>query len=384
LIGTASDGAEPIGGNCSPAKRRRRAGTARAGVIGIVAGAALLGLAPVAAASRAPSSEELAVLEQAVAERLQAQVEVDLSSARISTLDARFGAAIVNGAAAGTPLEPTLVTLRRSSVDATDWRLVTSGPLASCRPLTRRGVPEEVVDDLAILPEPCEQLGSRSGTLSVRQLQINQRISQAALLRINALIRRVDGALPPSGERPAPSRLTLSAKQLLINQRIAQAAVRRANELAGRLEGRLPTRRPADRRPPVRSGDPVNLTARQLVIGQRIAQAAVRRAAALAERIPDVGFPPRMVTSQLDRFGGHLPDGRRAVMVVSLVERRGELGDDTPVEIGDRLPVVFVGQPHTRGPFGDGAAIGAWGILHRGVLFATTIEIVPVPREPIG
>ncbi|MCC6831490.1 MAG: hypothetical protein IT200_09105 [Thermoleophilia bacterium] len=108
-------------------------------------------------------------------------------------------------------------------------------------------------------------------TLTVNQLLINQRISQAAIRRLNALKARLDAGLtggdvkdgqvgrsqlkagttvlftpvttpvtasvtsiaPPSpGD---PGKVTLSINQLLINQRISQAAVKRANELIHRL-----------------------------------------------------------------------------------------------------------------------------------------------------
>ena len=113
-------------------------------------------------------------------------------------------------------------------------------------------------------------------TLSVGQLFINQRISQAAIRRLNALKTRLDRGLtggdiddatltrsqlqpgvqvlfapavtaPPAASTtsiaPAPpgdaSKLTLSTGQLLINQRISQAAVRRANDLVARIEDGL-------------------------------------------------------------------------------------------------------------------------------------------------
>ncbi len=109
-------------------------------------------------------------------------------------------------------------------------------------------------------------------TLTVRQLRINQRISQAAVRRSNALLARLDrgltggdvvdgsitaGKLVPgiviqrataAGAQPRKTvttlptsrnknvRITVSARQLRINQRISQAAVRRSNELIDRLE----------------------------------------------------------------------------------------------------------------------------------------------------
>lgn len=105
--------------------------------------------------------------------------------------------------------------------------------------------------------------------VTVRQLRVNQRISQAAVRRADALERRITGRLTggdlrtgvieadklapgllvetaqPSGPGPPPSRTTVAAvarrpavrveltdRQILINQRISQAAVRRANRLA--------------------------------------------------------------------------------------------------------------------------------------------------------
>ncbi len=107
--------------------------------------------------------------------------------------------------------------------------------------------------------------------LSVGQLLINQRISQAAIRRLNALKARLDAGLtggdvrdgqvgpeilaglqvvsapPPTAVAPAsrtvvaaavpgdPGEVTLTIAQLRINQRISQAAVRRANDLIRRL-----------------------------------------------------------------------------------------------------------------------------------------------------
>ena len=108
-------------------------------------------------------------------------------------------------------------------------------------------------------------------TLSVEQLQINQRIASAALRRANALSARLDAGLSGGDIRlgavsadrigatiaairtdatapPAPTRtviapaadksgvvFTLSAAQLRINQRIGQAAIRRLNDVRSRL-----------------------------------------------------------------------------------------------------------------------------------------------------
>lgn len=113
--------------------------------------------------------------------------------------------------------------------------------------------------------------GSGQVTLDARQLRINQRISQAAVRRINALTKRLDGGLTggdladgavgtpqidpvvsvissipedspdgPSITDTAPASggnatIRLNAAQLRTNQRISQAAVRRANELLDRI-----------------------------------------------------------------------------------------------------------------------------------------------------
>lgn len=189
--------------------------------------------------------------------------------------------------------------------------------------------------------------------LSASQLLINQRISQAAVRRANAVEAWLDagiqgrdlcgGALgtgelgpgvvlgrgaasgTPRTASPRPladvgnpsgraGDVRLSTGQLLINQRISQAAIRRLNALRARLEGGLtggdlvpgavdagalaPDLRvlradmsvaiPGPSRTTVAAasaGDPasVRLTRRQLVINQRIAQAAVRRANALSD-----------------------------------------------------------------------------------------------------
>ncbi|HET6689712.1 MAG TPA: hypothetical protein VFG74_02505 [Miltoncostaeaceae bacterium] len=112
--------------------------------------------------------------------------------------------------------------------------------------------------------------------VSAGQLLINQRISQAAVRRANALSRRLDGGLTggdltpgavsatklapglavasaaPVGPRTSPSstrvatpggrrhgRVALTDRQVLINQRISQAAVRRANGLVALARGGL-------------------------------------------------------------------------------------------------------------------------------------------------
>ena len=130
---------------------------------------------------------------------------------------------------------------------------------------------------LPLPPAPPDK-GDVTFTLSVNQLRINQRISQAAIRRLNAVQARLDGGLaardlcgysvgptqlgpgitsapaaatlaPVSPADPAPitdpgrsgqgDPLTLSAAQLLINQRIDQAAIRRATGITNRLDAGL-------------------------------------------------------------------------------------------------------------------------------------------------
>ncbi|WP_217915548.1 SpoIID/LytB domain-containing protein [Miltoncostaea marina] len=124
----------------------------------------------------------------------------------------------------------------------------------------------------------------RSGgrvSLTAAQLRINQRISQAAVRRVNEVTAHLEG-------RPAPARaagagrgrVRLSAGQLRINQRISQAAVRRVNAARARVDGR-----PAPA--PGRAGAPgrIRLSAAQLLVNQRISQAAVRRVNALRREL---------------------------------------------------------------------------------------------------
>jgi hypothetical protein len=191
--------------------------------------------------------------------------------------------------------------------------------------------------------------------LSREQLLINQRISQAAVRRANAvqawLAAGVEGrdicggaltapdfaqgtvtsftAVPVTPAAPTPRAVTpagqrqgnaagvrLSREQLLINQRISQAAVRRMNALKARLDGGLtggdvdngtiarpqlsagieilvaprpatPPARTTTNVAPFRANNPggVRLTRGQLLVNQRISQAAVRRSNDLIARL---------------------------------------------------------------------------------------------------
>jgi N-acetylneuraminic acid mutarotase len=76
-------------------------------------------------------------------------------------------------------------------------------------------------------------------TLSVAQIRINQRISQAAVRRVNELIEAVTGRAGPKPRKPGKAaRVELTVGQLQINQRISQAAVRRVNALAALVAAR--------------------------------------------------------------------------------------------------------------------------------------------------
>jgi hypothetical protein len=128
--------------------------------------------------------------------------------------------------------------------------------------------------------------------------------------------------LPPSPAAKEDVNFTLSVGQLRINQRISQAAIRRLNAVEARLKGGLAARDlcgysvgPAQLGPGITSapaaaslapvapadpakivdpgrsgpGDPITLSARQLLINQRIDQAAIRRADGITNRL-DAGL----------------------------------------------------------------------------------------------
>ncbi|MGD9570357.1 MAG: Ig-like domain-containing protein [Thermoleophilia bacterium] len=206
----------------------------------------------------------------------------------------------------------------------------------------------------ATVPARAAASGS-SGTIRLRpaQLLINQRISQAAVRRSNAVQAWLDAgiatrdlcgrafaatafrgvtfgtagttaAAEPATPRPftvarasgsATGTVELSPEQLLINQRISQAAVRRSNALQARLDAGLTggdladgaltagklvpgiavtgtSAAPAAPASVTRvaagsagSGGRVEATVAQLRINQRISQAAVRRSNALIDRL---------------------------------------------------------------------------------------------------
>ncbi|MDX6554184.1 MAG: hypothetical protein QOD86_379 [Miltoncostaeaceae bacterium] len=210
--------------------------------------------------------------------------------------------------------------------------------------------------------------------LTADQLGINQRISQAAVRRLNALTARVDGLPPPEPVTGRRDRVRLTTEQLLINQRISQAAVRRANTLAGRLEGILPKKATRSSR-----GDAVTVSARQLLISQRIAQAAVRRANDLAERIPMFPFSwPEPQSFYLDKVIGTLETANLGVITITEPGWNGPFGDTVPFKVGDRMPVVF---RNPQPSFGTGAPISAVGVVSGGVMYARYVSVEPPPGE---
>jgi hypothetical protein len=215
-------------------------------------------------------------------------------------------------------------------------------------------------------------------SVTAGQLRINQRIAQAAVRRVNELMARVDRVGSGAEEVPRgdPSDITLSVRQLLINQRIAQAAVLRANSLERRLVGVAIG--------PLRDGPvqgSLTLNARQLLINQRIAQAAIRRAHALEARIPELPFPnPSPLSPELDSLVGVIPDGDRAIMVVQTIQRRGTLGDATPLAVGGTVPVMFPSDVDPNA-IPDGTGISVIGVVSGGVMYGMHLAFEN-PQQP--
>jgi len=187
----------------------------------------------------------------------------DGGPARLALLNTPAGVALTAG---GDLLVADRNNNRVRVIDGVEPAGVIPSGTAVCRPVTDR-------------PPPSRGGGGRV-TLTPKQLLINQRISQAAVRRVNAVQRWLDDGLvtddlcggafiglsfgpgitvgATSAARPEALGLPnprpvvttgrgsgnaagvrLEAKQLLISQRISQAAVRRANALAARLEGGL-------------------------------------------------------------------------------------------------------------------------------------------------
>jgi len=128
-----------------------------------------------------------------------------------------------------------------------------------------------------VLPDPRPLDVAPAGTgggpvrLSVEQLLINQRISQAAIRRAAALERRLAGRL--TGGDLAPR--TIAQGQLALRLQVVRADAPATEPAASRTEIA----------PPSSGGKALSLSAAQLRINQRIAQAAVRRANALVAHL---------------------------------------------------------------------------------------------------
>ena len=199
--------------------------------------------------------------------------------------------------------------------------------------------------------------------VSAEQLRINQRISQAAIRRLNALEAMIAGVPAPKvtdGLRPASVQLT--KRRLQINQRIAQAAVYRANLFTAMLDGELePVERPR-REPSAR----VELDARQFQINQRISQAAVRRVNALAARLPDLPVPRPPILSAPVRITDATALGAYRVRV-NTVERG-------PIATGAELAIVL--PPHLRDrPPTRGRTVAADGMVVNGVIYPFAVSV---------
>lgn len=108
--------------------------------------------------------------------------------------------------------------------------------------------------------------------VTAAQLLVNQRISQAAVRRANALERRIDGGLTGGDLRPGAVDATKLAPGLLV----ASAQPQGPGPAASRTIVAAAARRPAAR---------VAMGAGQALVNQRISQAAVRRANALIDGI---------------------------------------------------------------------------------------------------
>ena len=106
--------------------------------------------------------------------------------------------------------------------------------------------------------------------VTTTQLQVNDRISRAALLRAERILARLNGREEPRPTTAPP--VTLSTEQLQRTQRVAQAAIRRAAAIEARLDGRTP-----EDGAPGTGNARITLTPRQILINQRISQAAMRR-----------------------------------------------------------------------------------------------------------
>ncbi|MEW6582651.1 MAG: hypothetical protein AB1416_07820, partial [Actinomycetota bacterium] len=288
---------------------------------------------------------------------------VDGTGAETGTNDARISAMGADGNAAFDALAPGVGYGSAANEYLVAWHGDTGvAPLADdelevhARRAAGGSVPTPTTPSCRTVAEPSAPKGDPSRVRLTRsQLLTNQRISQAAVRRANAIqewleagitardlcggaVDRAEfgpgvtvGFLPastppvvatPRSITPRPTgggttaRVRLSRSQLLINQRISQAAVLRANALKARLDAGLtggdvkdgsltantlvfglgilaaaPGASPAAKtttvitRPLYGTPGRVHLSRSQLLINQRISQAAVRRTNALRARL---------------------------------------------------------------------------------------------------
>ncbi len=149
---------------------------------------------------------------------------------------------------------------------------VTAGAATAQGPLTTAA-------PRSLRPAAAVHRNGASVGLSAQQLLINQRVSQAAIRRLNALARRLDGGLT-GGDlvdgAVGPGKLSADLRIVAADTTVPRPAPSRT----------APRPRPAGH------GAALRLTAGQLRINQRIAQEAVRRGAALADQLA-VGLSAR-------------------------------------------------------------------------------------------
>lgn len=286
---------------------------------------------------------------------------LDAAGAEIGTNDFRISSMGPDGDAAFDASSPAVAFGAIPNEYLVTWHGDTGPPLADDELeiyARRSGADTPLAPQAAVcktVQAPTAPKGDPSRvTLSRNQLLINQRISQAAVHRANAIQSWIEagiqgrdicgGALdqaefgpsvrlgflpdstPPGSAAPRsvtpmspgggnPARVALSRRQLLINQRISQAAVRRANALKARLDAGLaggdvtdgtigadglqfglgvlvatPTATQVEtstRVAPFQANAPgrVRLSREQLLINQRISQAAVLRTNAIRARL---------------------------------------------------------------------------------------------------
>jgi hypothetical protein len=164
-------------------------------------------------------------------------------------------------------------------------------------PLPPSAIPEGTAQCAVVRPRPAGSGRGRTVKLTAEQLLINQRISQAAVRRVNAVQKWLNdglvtndlcgGAFLQSSFGPG---ITVTATSAARPEALQAARPRSVTTVRGRTGGAAG----------------VKLEAAQLLISQRISQAAVRRANALTERL-DAGLT-----------GGDLRDGAVTLAKIAL------------------------------------------------------------------